>query len=32
MDDYENVCNINPLYLIIHRASGYVKEKTEINA
>ena len=32
MDDYENVGNINPSYLIIHKASGYFKEKTEINA
>ena len=30
IDDYENVCSINPLYLIIDHASGYIEEK-EIN-
>ena len=26
-DDYENVCKMNPLYLIITSATGYFKEK-----
>ena len=25
--DYENINNVNPLYLIIHSATGYFKEK-----
>ena len=25
--DYENVCSVNPLYLIINSATGYFKEK-----
>ena len=27
IDDYENIYSINPLYLIIDRASGYIEEK-----
>ena len=26
-DDYENIHNINPMYLIINSATGYFKEK-----
>ena len=26
-DDYENVYSVNPLYLIIDHASGYIEEK-----
>ena len=25
--DYENIHSVNPLYLIIHSATGYFKEK-----
>ena len=27
IDDCENIYSINPLYLIIHHASGYIEEK-----
>ena len=27
IDDYENICSINPLYLIIAHASGYIEKK-----
>ena len=27
IDDYENICSVNPSYLIIDRASGYTEEK-----
>ena len=27
IDDYENICSINPLYLIIAYASGYIEKK-----
>ena len=27
IDDYENVYSVNPLYLLINHASGYIKEK-----
>ena len=27
VDDYENIYSVNPLYLIIHSATGYFKEK-----
>ena len=27
IDDYEDICSINPLYLIITQASGYIEEK-----
>ena len=30
LDDYENIYSVNPLYLIIDHASGYIEEK-EIN-
>ena len=26
-NDYEKICSVNPLYLIIHSATGYFKEK-----
>ena len=29
-DDYENIYNVNPLYLIVDHASGYIEEK-EVN-
>ena len=25
--DYKNICSVNPLYLLIHSATGYFKEK-----
>ena len=25
--DYDNICSVNPLYLIIHSATGYFKQK-----
>ena len=28
IDDYENIHSVNPLYLIIHSATGNFKEKT----
>ena len=27
LDDYENIDNVNPLYLIIGKADGYIEEK-----
>ena len=27
IDDYENIYSVNPLYLIIAHASGYIEEK-----
>ena len=27
IDDYENICSVNPLYLIIAHANGYIEEK-----
>ena len=27
IDDYENICSVNPLYLTISHASGYIEEK-----
>ena len=27
IDDYENIYNVNPLYLTISHASGYIEEK-----
>ena len=29
-DDYENIYSVNPLYLIVDHASGYIEEK-EVN-
>ena len=28
IDDYENIYSVNPLYLIIDNASGYIEEKS----
>ena len=28
--DYENTDSVNPLYLIVNHASGYIEEKKEI--
>ena len=30
-DDYENINSVNHLYLLANYASGYIKEKKEIN-
>ena len=27
IDDYENICCVNPLYLIINEVDGYIEEK-----
>ena len=27
IDDYESICSVNPLYLHINHARGYIKEK-----
>ena len=27
IDDYKNIYSVNPLYVIIHHASGYIEEK-----
>ena len=27
IDDCENICSVNPLYLLINHASRYIKEK-----
>ena len=27
IDDYENIYSVNPLYLIVDHASGYIEEK-----
>ena len=32
IDDCENIHSINPLYLLVNYASGYIEEKMEINA
>ena len=29
IDDFENINSVNPLYLIISHANGYVEEKNE---
>ena len=31
MDDYKNIYSVNPLYLRIDHANGYIEEKMEIN-
>ena len=28
-DDFENIYSVNPLYLLVNHASGYIKEKNE---
>ena len=30
-DDCENIHSVNPLYLLVNHASGYIEEKMEIN-
>ena len=27
IDDCENICSVNPLYLLINQTSGYIEEK-----
>ena len=27
IDDYENIYSVNPLYLLVNHASGYIEEK-----
>ena len=29
IDDYENINSVNPLYLLVNHASGYIGEKNE---
>ena len=29
IDDYENISGLNPLYLLVNHASGYIEEKNE---
>ena len=29
IDDYENIYSVNPLYLQVNHANGYIKEKNE---
>ena len=31
IDDYESICNVNPFYLQVNHANGYIEEKMEIN-
>ena len=31
IDDCENIYSVSPLYLLAYHASGYIKEKMEIN-
>ena len=31
IDDCENIYSVNPLYLLVNHASGYIEEKMEIN-
>ena len=31
IDDCQNVYRVNPSYLLVNHASGYIKEKMEIN-
>ena len=31
IDDYENIYSLNPLYLIVDHASGYIEEKGVIS-
>ena len=30
-DDYESIYGVNPLYLLVNHANGYIEEKMEIN-
>ena len=29
VDDYENIYSVNPLYLLVNHASGYIEEKNK---
>ena len=31
IDDCENIYSVNPLYLLVNHARGYIEEKMEIN-
>ena len=31
IDDYESIYSVNPLYLLINHANGYIEEKNGIN-
>ena len=31
IDNCDNICSVNPFYLIINNTSGYIEEKMEIN-
>ena len=31
IDDCENIYSVNPLYLLVNHASGYIEEKMKIN-
>ena len=31
IDDCENINSVNPLYLLVNHAGGYIEEKMEIN-
>ena len=31
IDDYENIYSVNPLYLLVNHANGYIEKKMEIN-
>ena len=31
IDDCENIYSVNPLYLLINHANGYIEEKMEVN-
>ena len=31
IDDYENIYSVNPLYLQVNHANGYIEEKMEID-
>ena len=31
MDDCENIYNVNPLYLFVNHANGYIQKKVRIN-
>ena len=31
IDDYESIYNVNPLYLLVNHANGYIEEKNENN-
>ena len=31
IDDYKNIYSVNPLYLLVNHANGYIEEKVGIN-